>query len=150
MDGLSAAASVIAVIQIAQTIGGFLKDLYRDIRDARAEIGRLYDAAISLEIIAEGLDDLVKRRGIGMMNTSLLEDPQGPLQQALSELKMVKEKLDVEIVAGTRFEKLKLSVQKSVKQSVKWPFKKEEVLNIVARLENYKSSLLLDVDVNTL
>ena len=96
MDGLSAAASVIAVIQIAQSIGGFLKDMYRDIREARTEIERLYDSVISLEIIAKGLEDLLKRRGIEMMNASLLEDPQGPLKQALSELKIVKEILDVE------------------------------------------------------
>jgi hypothetical protein len=75
MDGLSAAASVIAVIQMSQIIGGFLKDLYREIRHARTEIERLYDTFIRLDIIAKGLDDLAKRRALGMMNASLLEDP---------------------------------------------------------------------------
>ena len=56
----------------------------------------------------------------------------------------------LKVVDGSRFEKLKLLVTQSVKRSLKWPFKKEEVLNIVARLEIQKSSLLLDVDVNTL
>jgi ankyrin repeat domain-containing protein 50 len=149
MDGLSAVASVIAVIQVTQSVGVLLRDLYRDIRDARAEIERLYDSVVSLEIIARGLDDLVKQRGIVMMNSALLEDPKGPLKQALSELQRVKEKLEVQTI-DDRFEKLKLSVKQSIKRSLKWPFKKEEVLTIVARMENQKSSLILDIDVNTL
>lgn len=149
MDGISVAASVIAVIQITQSVGLFLRDLYRDIRDARTEIEQLYDSVVSLEIIAKGLDDLLKRRGVEMMNKSLLEDPQGPLKKALSEVKAVKEKLDAQVV-NSRFEKIALSVKESVKRSLKWPFKKEEVLDIVARLDNRRSNLLLDVDINTL
>jgi hypothetical protein len=149
MDGSSVAASVIAVIQITQSVGLFLRDLYRDIRDARTEIERLYDSVVSLESIAKGLDDLLKRRGVEMMNKSVLEDPQGPLKKALSEVKAVKEKLDVQVV-NSRFEKIALSVKESVKRSLKWPFKKEEVLDIVARLDNHRSILLLDVDIDTL
>jgi SMC interacting uncharacterized protein involved in chromosome segregation len=148
MDGLSAAASVIAVIQMSQIIGGFLKDLYREIRRARTEIERLYDTVISLEIIAKGLEDLAKRRALGM-NASLLEDPQGPLKQALKELKNVKEKLDVQIVDGSQFEKTKLSVKQSMKRSLRWPFD-EGVLAILGRLENQRSSLLMSTAVNTL
>ena len=149
MDGLSAAASVIAVIQITQSVRLFLRGLYRDIRDARTEIERLYDSVVSLEIIAKGLDDLLKRQGVEMMNKSLLEDQQGPLKKALSEVKAVKEKLDVQVV-NSRFKKMALSVKDSVKRSLKWPFNKEEVLDIVARLDNHRSNLLLDVDINTL
>jgi hypothetical protein len=149
MDGLSAASSVIAVIQITQFVGVFLRDLYRDIRNARAEIERLYDSVVSLEFVAKGLDDLVERRGIAIVNSVLLEDPNGPLKQALSELPRVKEKLEVQTVDGL-FEKLKLSVSQSRERSLKWPFKKEEVLHIVARLESHKSTLVLDVGVNTL
>jgi len=51
MDGLSVAASVIAVIQIAQAIGSALKDSYEDVRDARADIQKLYHSVRSLESI---------------------------------------------------------------------------------------------------
>jgi hypothetical protein len=38
MDGLSSAASVIAVIQIVKSIGSPLKVYYEDVRDAREDI----------------------------------------------------------------------------------------------------------------
>jgi len=149
MDGLSAAASVIAVIQITQSVGVFLRDVYQDIRNARAEIERIYDAVVSLEIVARRLHDLVKQQNSMVLDSALLADPKGPLKQALSELERVKEKLEVQSVDG-RFEKVKLSASQSRKRSLKWPFEKEEVMNIVARLDRHKSTLTLDVGVNTL
>jgi hypothetical protein len=146
ITALGAAASVLAVIQMTQTVGLLLRDLYKDIRDARADIERLYESIVSLEIIAKGLDDLVKQRAL--KHLALLEDPKGPLKAAFAELKKLKEKIDVQI--DGRFERLKLSVKKELKRSLKWPFKKEEVLAIVARLENLKSSLTLETGVNTL
>jgi hypothetical protein len=148
MDGFSAAASVLAVIQITQFVGVRLRDLYRDIRHARAEIERIYDAVVSLEILARRLDVFVKEKHV-KLDSALLAAPQGPLKQVLSELGVVKDKLEVQSVDG-RFEKLKLSVSQSRERSLKWPFKKEEVVNIVARLESHKSTLVLDVGVNTL
>jgi hypothetical protein len=149
MEGLGVAASVIAVVQITQSLGVLLRDLYRDVRDARAEIEQLYDSIVAFEIIAKGLDDLMKRRSNMVMNPALLEDPQGPLNQALSELKVVKEKLEVQTVDG-RFEKMRFSVEQSVKRSLKWPFKKGEVMTIVERVKNYKSNLMMDAVVNNL
>jgi hypothetical protein len=91
----------------------------------------------------------MKRRSNMVMNPALLEDPQGPLNQALSELKVVKEKLEVQTVDG-RFEKMRFSVEQSVKRSLKWPFKKGEVMTIVERVKNYKSNLMMDAVVNNL
>ena len=150
MDGLSAAASVIAVLQIAQSIGSLLRDMYRNVRHARPQIENLYDSIISLEAIVKGLDGLVRRRGMGMINAALLEDAQGPLKRALCELQIVKKKLDIRAVGDSLFGKMKPSFKESVKRSFHWPFAKEEVLAIVEKLENYKSSLLMDVTINTL
>jgi hypothetical protein len=149
MEGLSVAASIIAVVQITQSLSALLRDLYRDVRNARAEIEQLYDSIVTFEIIAKGLDDLMKRRSNMVMNPALLEDPQGPLNQALSELKEVKEKLEVQTIDG-RFEKKRFSVGQSVKRSLKWPFKKGEVMTIVERVKNYKSNLMMDATVNNL
>ena len=44
MDGLSAAASVVAVIQIAQAVGSALKDYYQGVRDSREDIQKLYNS----------------------------------------------------------------------------------------------------------
>jgi hypothetical protein len=147
MEPLSGAASVIAVVQIAQSVAIVLRDLYRVIRDARSQIDQLYNAIVSLEIIAKGIEDLLKRGA--MTNTTLLEDPNGPSKQVLLEIRKVKERLDVHTVDG-RFKRLKLSKRSSAKQVVGWPFKKGEVLDIIEILEKHKSSLILNVDVNNL
>lgn len=146
ISALGAGASVIAVVQMTQTVRLLLRDLYKDIRHARADIERLYESIVSLEIIAKGLEGLVKQ--CALMHSELLENPNGPLRTVLTELEILKENLDVQI-DGT-FERLKLSIRKELKRSLKWPFKKEEVLAIVARLENLKSSLTLETGVNTL
>jgi hypothetical protein len=41
MEGLGAAASVIAVVQIAASVGSTLKDYYEGVRDAREDIQKL-------------------------------------------------------------------------------------------------------------
>ena len=128
MDDPSAAASVIAVIRIIQSVDRFLKDLYRDFRDAQTEIERLYDSVISLEIVTKELDGLLKRHDAGLLDVLLLEDLHGPLEPALSELKAVKDRLKVQVIDSSRFEKMKLSVKHSAKRSVGWHFKKDEVL----------------------
>jgi DNA integrity scanning protein DisA with diadenylate cyclase activity len=151
MEPVSAAASVIAVIQITQTVGVFLRDLYRDIRNARAEIERIYDAVVNLETIARKLDKLAKQQNRVVLDSALLTDPNGPLQQALSELERVKKKLDVPSVeVDGRFQKVKLSISQSRKRSLKWPFEKEEVMNLVVRLESQKTTITLEVGVDTL
>lgn len=150
MDGLSATASVIAVIQITQSVGRFLKALYRDVRNARTEIERLYDSVTSLEFVTKELDGLLKRHDTGLLNASLLEDPHGPLKQALLELKTLKDRLDVQVVDGSRFEKMKLSTKHSAKRSVGWHFKKDEVLAVAVRLEKHVSTLMMNTTVNIL
>lgn len=51
MDGLSSASGVIAVIQIAQPVASGLKDYYLGVRDAKADIRKLYNSIKGLEAI---------------------------------------------------------------------------------------------------
>lgn len=150
MDGVSTVASVIAVVQITQAVGKALRDFYRDLRDARSEIEQLYDSVVSLETIAKGLESLVAKSGQDMMNVALLEDPEGPLKKALKELQSVKTTLGVEVLAGSTFQKIKLSVRKELRRSIGWPFKKGDVMAIVQRLESHRNILMMDISVNTL
>jgi hypothetical protein len=150
MDGLSAGASIIAVVQMTQVVCKTLRDFYRDMRDARAQINQLYDAVVSLESILGEMGKIVERSGEDMINSALLTDPDGPLKQAQSDLATIKEKLQVRVSDGSRFEKVKLSMKQSAKRSFGWPFKKEEVMGIVTRLESHRKILMDDATVNTL
>jgi hypothetical protein len=61
MDGLSGAA-VIAVLQIAKSIGSALKDYYEGVRDAREDIQKFYDTVKSLESILNSIREIINRR----------------------------------------------------------------------------------------
>ncbi|RDL32416.1 uncharacterized protein BP5553_08872 [Venustampulla echinocandica] len=105
MDGLSAASSVIAVVQIAQSIGSALKDYYEGVRDARDDIKKLYNAVTSLQAILFSLHHILNREsGQPFLDETLLINPSGPLRQAkleLHKLQLKPKKKDIEKVAGT-------------------------------------------------
>ncbi|TVY93678.1 hypothetical protein LAWI1_G001865 [Lachnellula willkommii] len=81
MDGLSGAASVIAVLQLATAVGSALKDYYEGVRDAREDIGKLYGSVKGLEGILGRLNDVAK----GLNNETLLLLTQ-PLEGVRAEL----------------------------------------------------------------
>jgi hypothetical protein len=143
MDGLSSAASVIAVIQIAQSIGSALKDYYESVRDAREDIRKLYDSVKSLEIILSTIQNLLNlRRDEALLNSALLKGPSGPLKQAELEL----QKLNTQL-------KILPSHQRGLGKALRsltWPFFKKDVEKAVVCIDRHKSSLILEIGVENL
>jgi ankyrin repeat domain-containing protein 50 len=145
MDGLSSAASVIAVLQIAKSIGSALKDYYEGVRDAREDIQKLYDAVKSLESILNNIGDIINRRdGQHMLNSGLFTDALGPLQQCKAELKKLR--LDLETSPKAKGQR---SLGRAI-QILTWPFKKSDVEKAMVAIERHKSSLVLEVGLETL
>jgi hypothetical protein len=149
MEPLGAAASIAAVIQITQSLGLILRSLYQNIVHARTEIEKLYDSVISFELILKELRTLGEQRRQGMVNITLLQHAQGPLEKATSQLASLKEKIGVQTLDG-RFEKRKLSTRQGTLRSLSWPFKKGEVVTIVQTLDELKQTLIFYVGVSTL
>jgi hypothetical protein len=135
MDGLSAAASVIAVLQLTVSVVGYLNDVKnapKECRQCTIEASNLQSLLINLRYrLEQGQDGapwFTAVRAIFIEN--------GPLdqyKQALEQLLSM-----VEIQHG---------VQK-VKRRLLWNFKKEEVASILARMERLKSlvSIALEND----
>jgi uncharacterized phage infection (PIP) family protein YhgE len=145
MDALSGAASVIAVLQIAKSIGSALKDYYEGVRDAREDIQKLYDTIKSLESILTSIREIINRRdGQHMLNSGLFTDASGPLQQCKAEL----EKLRLEL--GTSPNTKGQRILGRAIQILTWPFKKSDVEKAVVAIERHKSSLVLEVGLETL
>ena len=82
MDGLSGAASVIAVLQLATAVGSALKDYYEGVRDAREDIRKLYGSIKGLEGILGRLKDVAK----GMSDETLLTQPLEGVRADLEDL----------------------------------------------------------------
>jgi hypothetical protein len=142
MDGLSGAASVVAIIQIAQILGSALKDYYDSVRDARDDIRKLYNSVKSLEAILLAIHDVLNRQPQStLLRSALFVDPAGPLRQSELDLTNLKSDLNAES-KPTRFG--------NAARALTWPFKKKDVEKIVVRLERHKSSLDLEIGVETL
>lgn len=141
MDGLSGAASVIAILQLTQSVGEVLKNYYEGVRDARDEIRRLYDSVRSLEATLTQLQYILDKDATSTLLSPSLSDSSSALKLSELELKNLKSALESGSNA-TRFG--------NAFRSLAWPFKKKEVASIVGNLDRHRSTLLLSLGVETL
>jgi hypothetical protein len=140
MDGLSAASSIIAVIQITASLASLLKDYYTGIRDARADIQRLYYSMNSLRTVVTAIKQLNDRYEKSLVLAALLTDQDGPLQSVLLELKRIETKL-----GATPKDK-----PARVLRSLKWPFQKADVEKMVLAIDSNKATLALQFTIENL
>ncbi|RJE17766.1 NACHT domain protein [Aspergillus sclerotialis] len=137
MDGLSSAASVIAVIQLTGSIVKICGSYLQEVKDARDQIITLQRTVASLESILHKLSDLLQETCDAKLDTSpsLVND----VSDCLSHLESLKKKIYP--VRGKRMMR-RLGIQ-----ALKWPLKRTEVDKTVHDLERYKSSFILSLQV---
>ncbi|KAK6342234.1 hypothetical protein TWF730_001711 [Orbilia blumenaviensis] len=142
MDGLSAAASVIAVIEISAKLLGVLGKYCKDARNTKKDIQRLisqveclYEVLQSIQTFIDGKDE-TKVPGIQSLKSSLAQC-KAQVQEVLSKLPEQKK------ILGWR-------------RSLKWPFDKPQVQEILTVLESSKITLSnallcnnLDISIRT-
>jgi hypothetical protein len=126
MDGLSAAASIIAVLQLTGTVIGYLndvKDAPKECQQCTIEASNIQNLLINLRYPLEQEQDgspwLTAVRALNIEN--------GPLHQYKQALEQLLSKVEIQD-----------RVQK-VKMRLFWTFRKEEVASILARMERLKS-----------
>lgn len=129
MDPLSGVASVIAVVQLAQAIGGVLKTYYNGAREARADIDRLYFSISGVELL------LVQAE-------TFLDDASGAISQLAIEFENIRVLL--------KAPKIKSRIGRHIAQSLQWPFKGREIEKIVGIIEQHKSTLSIGLDIEML
>ncbi|TGO50759.1 hypothetical protein BOTNAR_0380g00010 [Botryotinia narcissicola] len=139
MDGLSTAASVIAVVQLAQAVGGALMEYYEGVKSARDDVQRLYHSIKNLESVLKSIDDLPTTLSINIQ--TLLENKTGTLSLCKNELDGIKKELDTFSKQQDRIGKLK---------SLIWPFKKKDVDKHVDFIDKHKHDFMLAFGVENL
>jgi hypothetical protein len=138
MDGLSGAASVIAVIDISAKMVSLCFRYSMAVKDAKGDIervqGKLNDIAHILEQIKQLLNSQDKTR---LSSTRGLSSS---LAQCLTEL----ESLQV----GLEPRKTRKTMSRLGFRALKWPFTSKQVDKIISNLEGYEQtfSLALQVD----
>jgi hypothetical protein len=135
MDGLSVAASIIAVLQLTGAVIGYLND----VKDAPKECQQCTIEASNIQNLLINLRYRLEQGQAGdpwFTAVRALNIENGPLDQYKQALEQLRSR--VEIQDG---------VQK-VKRRLLWKFSKEEVASILARMERLNSlvNIALEMD----
>ena len=137
MDPLSMTASIITIMQLAQSVAGYLKDM----KDASKEQVRIATEISSVNVLLTPLKYCIKDVQPGdpwFTEVQRLGDEGGPLDQFESTLKQLKSK--VEQADG---------YMKAVR-SLTWTFNKMDVSAMLSRIERVKTLIILALANDTL
>lgn len=135
MDGLSAAASIVAVLQLIGEVIGYLNDVKnapKECEQCTIEISSLQSLLISLRYrLQQG-----QAGDPWFTAVRALNNENGPLDQFKQALEQLLSRVEIQDGAQELMRRLL------------WKFKKEEVASILARMERLKSlvSLALEND----
>lgn len=135
-EGLSLAASIIAVTQLTQVTGQLIASVciyYGDVKRAPNEIQKLADELRSLSTVLAALKTYADKN----QHSAALKELAGDLAECTQEFQEL----------HTKLSKPKKEWKK-LWRNLKWPFKKVGTLEIISRIERHKTlfSLALDVD----
>ena len=133
MDGLSVAASLVAVVQLSAQVFSLCQEYYIGVKQSRDEIQRLSNEVLAIHEILEKISDLLEGPNATKFATlALLDKKNGPAQQCAAQLQEIKAQLEPH--EGMR---------KLGWRALKWPLKSDHVNKIVLSLERYKSTFTL-------
>jgi DNA repair exonuclease SbcCD ATPase subunit len=141
MDGLSVAASVIAVVDISAKIASLCFQYSVSVKDAKGDVGRLHQKVTDIKNVLEQLQRLLKQDKSQLSTTRALPES---LQKCSKELEKLEDKLKDHLEPSQR----RKAMQRLGLRALKWPFTSKEVEKMVASLQQYENtfSLALQVD----
>ncbi|KAF4631092.1 hypothetical protein G7Y89_g7033 [Cudoniella acicularis] len=136
MDGLSAAASVIAVVQISTQIFELCQEYYSEVKDARKDIQRLRNEVTSLQDVLTNVEDLAEDSGSANLSVlNLLNQQDGPLRQCQKDL--------VGLVAKLELGQGKNTMKRFGMRALKWPFSSKDVEKLLITIGRHKATFNL-------
>ncbi|KAF2732279.1 hypothetical protein EJ04DRAFT_470504, partial [Polyplosphaeria fusca] len=142
MDGLSGAASVIAVVDISAKVVSLCYKYSVEVKHAKDDIERLRRKVNDTKNVLEKLQQLLDKQGKSHLPTinTLLD----PLQRCSQELKELEATLQAKLEPSGR----RKAMQRVGLRALKWPLTSKEVEKTVYNLEKYGHtfSLALQVD----
>ncbi len=142
MDPLSITASVIAILQLSNTVYRAAREYYTGVKDAPKEIKRLLDELEAFNDILSSLRDTATKaerngkdkalqgtshEGTFLPSVTKLLEPDAALRLCFAEMQ--------------QFMKRVTTQKSSMKKALKWPFQKEEVYQTIGRLKKLQTLL---------
>ncbi|MCJ1380068.1 hypothetical protein MMC17_003171 [Xylographa soralifera] len=136
MDGLSAASSVITVIQISGQVASLCRTYYLEVKDARSEIQRLREEVNALEDVLAKVVELADNPTIDEVQVlKLVNQAEGPVQQCQALLTELVTKLK----KGQGTDKMK----RFGLRAIKWPFSSIDVKIYLETITRHKATFTL-------
>jgi septal ring factor EnvC (AmiA/AmiB activator) len=138
MDGLSGAASVIAVVDISAKVASLCFQYSVAVKDAKADIERLHRKVTDINNVLEKLQQLLDKQEKSQLSTT--RNMVDLLKECHQQLQGLKDQLEPS--RGRR------AMQRVGVRALKWPFTSKQVEKMVISLEQYEHtfSLALQVD----
>jgi predicted nucleic acid-binding Zn-ribbon protein len=138
MDGVSAAASFITIIDRSAKIASLCYQYLVAVKDAKKDIEHLRQAVTNVKNVLEEIRRLVDRQDKARLSaTRRLSDSLDDCQGRLDAIKTKQEP-----------RKTHKMMQRLRLQSLKWPFESSEVEKMVASLKEYQQTFNLALQVD--
>ncbi|KAJ5382563.1 hypothetical protein N7517_000474 [Penicillium concentricum] len=138
MDGLSGAASVIAVVQLTESIVKVCGKYLKNVKNATQDIQRIQEKTATLARVLQSLDDLTGQSNGNKLTTT--HDLVYNIAKCSSTLANLKEKIDLK--PGQK------AISKLGLRAFKWPLTRSEVDDAIMELESYKTTFSLSLQVD--
>ena len=135
MDGVRAAASVIAVIDLSNKVVSLCYKYAKAVKDARFDIERLQTQLEQLIIVLEDAQKLLKDRNRGRLETSQR------LGEALSKCGTQLEDVRKKLEGKTPIRKKDKMKAWFSSDALKWPFESKDVDHTVQNLTEVRNAL---------
>jgi len=133
MDGLSSAATVIAVIQLADRILAICGKYATAVKDAKKDVEHLSQEVKSVTEVLKKLDELLS--GPNGAKLSASQELRKALTDCVSELEALEDRLG--LGNGRKI------MRRFGLRALKWPFEREEVEKVIKNLERCKQLFTL-------
>ncbi|KAK0739040.1 hypothetical protein B0T21DRAFT_307466 [Apiosordaria backusii] len=142
MDGVSAAASIIAVIDLSAKVACLCVQYYSDVKNAKSDIKRLQGELQGLEKTLQGARELLESpNGKSLKTSQGLVDG---LANCSSQLKQLQLRLEKKLHHGPAHK----TMRRLGLRALKWPFKSKEIDTIIKNLERYRDTLSAGLTVD--
>lgn len=134
MEGLAAAASVIAVVELAAKVASLCLEYASAVKNARADIERLRKHIDSLKTTVEGAQKLLQGPHGARLETS--RKLRNALDDTQSQLGDIVAKLEAKLHTGFKAK----AMRALGRRALQWPFESKDVDKIIANLQRDQAS----------
>lgn len=138
MDGLSAAASIITVVELSTKVAELCVQYFLEVKDARDDISRLHREVVNLYMAVSEIHRVVKSPYGAKLSAS--QKSLDAIRDCFGQLNSLEAQLDPRCKGK--------AMSRFGWRALKWPFQSKDVDKIIGKLERCKGTISLTLQVD--